>query len=539
MRLFGNYNRRRAFEAYVFIGLILIGAALFAFSWQTVTQIRNEARRSSAAYAVVTSVLASLEFEENVKLTTAALNYVEAFTDPSMYVDVQNDPQQYWFRMVDEAGRFSKMADFDFIVMATGALQPPSFWKLSEQLPTEDSKRKERLNSLALFWETVFNYQPISIKQYRANPKTGVLEERIVAYLHYSKTWEFMKQLQAMSSQFGQTMTFPSIVTDIEGEMLRDENDEIIGYWKELEESLPKDTDAKAERLRAMAAEMDEMNEPIPITRHSIDPDTGKPINKVTAYFHYGDPPLVNLLFWIPLGQLMLILAFILIGFYTYRRARAREQQALWVGMARETAHQLGTPISSLMGWLALAEERQLRPEEVGEFSKDVERLQKITNRFGQIGKDMQLVSGDLVTAVRNAYEYCVRRLPRRGKDLHVSLSTPESLPMRFAPELLEWVVENLIKNAAQSLTDYKGSVDVKLIQENGWATLTVADTGRGIARKEMERIFMPGYSTRTGGWGLGLTLVKRIVEDYHGGVISVKSQPGAGTMFIIKIPIK
>jgi two-component system, sporulation sensor kinase D len=338
------------------------------------------------------------------------------------------------------------------------------------------------------------------------------------------------EQLNREIGELGGTMNFPSIVTDTAGEP--------VSYWKQLEKQLPPEGESRTKKLKEMVARMDRINKPIAIYRYFQDPHTLAIRKETFAYFHYGPPFVIDLLQWIPLGQLVLILIFVLIGFLTYRHARQREQQAIWVGMARETAHQLSTPISGLMGWLALAEERQLKSEEITEFDKDIKRLRKIAERFGEIGKEPIFVKHDLVEVVRNAYSYCQRRLPALGSTMQMDIELPSHLYVQFAPELMEWVVENLIKNAAQSLVDGRGFIRLKLATDGNDAVLTVTDNGRGINRKDLSFIFVPGFTTRKGGWGLGLTLVKRIVEDYHHGEIDVKSDSGSGTTFNIRIPL-
>ena len=227
---------------------------------------------------------------------------------------------------------------------------------------------------------------------------------------------------------------------------------------------------------------------------------------------------------------------FIAIIYFALRASKKAEQNRLWVGLSKETAHQLGTPISSLMAWLQLLEAEGVDKETVREMDKDVNRLSTIASRFSKIGSRPSMEPMELNGVVSQAVNYMKSRISRR-----ISLTfTPSSssVEANLSAPLLEWVMENLIKNAVDAM-DGQGAITVKVKSTYDKAVITVSDTGKGMTRKQRSDIFKPGYSTKKRGWGLGLTLARRIITQYHGGRIYVSdSQPGIGTTFTIELPL-
>jgi signal transduction histidine kinase len=212
------------------------------------------------------------------------------------------------------------------------------------------------------------------------------------------------------------------------------------------------------------------------------------------------------------------------------------EQNKVWVGLSKETAHQLGTPISSLMAWMELLPEMGVDRDTVTEMDKDVKRLSTIAARFSKIGSQPQMEDEDLNNVVAHAAGYMSTRISSRIS-LTVNLATMP-LPANVSAPLLEWVMENLIKNAVDAM-EGSGFINVISGQEKEIAFIEVSDTGKGISRKNLQTVFNPGFTTKKRGWGLGLTLAKRIIETYHRGKIYVKtSTPGVGTTFRIELPL-
>lgn len=253
-------------------------------------------------------------------------------------------------------------------------------------------------------------------------------------------------------------------------------------------------------------------------------------------WLYYEDSKVLKILSFYPYVQVLVLLAFVLIVYYAVSSTKRAEQNKVWVGLSKETAHQLGTPISSLMAWMELLEESGVSPETVAEMNKDVKRLSTIASRFSKIGSKPSMEPHDLNEIVGHAAEYMSSRISRR-----ISLKVnPWSSPLTvtLSPPLTEWVMENLIKNAVDAM-EGSGNITVDIRPEKNTAVIEITDTGKGIARKNQKAIFNPGFTTKSRGWGLGLTLTKRIIEDYHGGLIYVKkSELGVGTTFAIELPL-
>lgn len=255
----------------------------------------------------------------------------------------------------------------------------------------------------------------------------------------------------------------------------------------------------------------------------------------VTQYLYYEDSTLLRRMSVFPYIQLLVMLAFIAVVYFAVLSTKKAEQNKVWVGLSKETAHQLGTPISSLMAWMELLPDMGVDPDTLAEMNKDVNRLSTIASRFSKIGSEPKMERACINTVVRNATDYMNTRISPR-----ISLSfrddTAPTEVMACTP-LLEWVIENLIKNAVDAMEGH-GSIDVEMLDSAGSAVIEVSDTGKGIARKNFKNVFNPGFTTKSRGWGLGLTLAKRIVEQYHRGRIFVaRSTVGAGTTFRIELP--
>lgn len=258
----------------------------------------------------------------------------------------------------------------------------------------------------------------------------------------------------------------------------------------------------------------------------------------VVQHLYYEDSTLLRRLSWYPYIQVIVMAAFVLVVYMAVTSSKRAEQNKVWVGLSKETAHQLGTPISSLMAWIEMMRAQDIDPEMVGEMDKDVKRLNTIASRFSKIGSQPKMESADLNEVASSACAYMRGRISRR-----ITLDfipAPEVLPVYISAPLVEWVMENLIKNAVDAM-DGKGTITVTTgTSDDGKAVVEVADTGRGMSRKMRKEVFRPGFTTKKRGWGLGLTLARRIVEQYHGGRICISaSEPGVGTTFRITLPIR
>ena len=252
--------------------------------------------------------------------------------------------------------------------------------------------------------------------------------------------------------------------------------------------------------------------------------------------YYYGESPLLKETKLYPIIQLLVIGLFIFIAILLQQTNYRSGQNQLWASLAKETAHQLGTPVSSLEGWLEILKENPENAYFVSEIAKDVQRLQLITDRFGKIGSQPKLEDTNLNTQV----DLIVQYMKKRAGGQVVFEYAPENtafIQAQISPPLFDWVMENLLKNALDAM-DGKGIITVTLIISNHEIIIDITDTGKGIPTKYLKKVFKPGFTTKKRGWGLGLSLSKRIVEQYHKGKLFVKwSEPGKGTIFRITLP--
>ena len=252
-------------------------------------------------------------------------------------------------------------------------------------------------------------------------------------------------------------------------------------------------------------------------------------------WIYYKDSALLNRLRFYPIYQLGFIGLFMFIAYFMFSASRRSEQNKVWAGMAKETAHQIGTPLSSLMAWTELLKEKEGTEQMVAEMEKDIKRLETITERFSKIGSKSELQKRDIVSLVSQSIEYLKARMPVNtefdiqvpGKEIIIPLNSV----------LFEWVIENLVTNAVDAMKG-KGKISVSITEEENKIVINISDTGDGIDRSIIKNIFKPGVTSKKRGWGLGLSLSKRIIEEYHKGSIFVmKSEKGKGTTFTIRLP--
>lgn len=251
--------------------------------------------------------------------------------------------------------------------------------------------------------------------------------------------------------------------------------------------------------------------------------------------YYYGNTTLLKQVKYYPLIQLVLVALFILVTIIALKTSFRSTENQVWAGMAKETAHQLGTPLTSLQGWVELLKEQGENPKIVSEIEKDIRRLELVSDRFGKIGSTPQLEPHDILSQVNQMVEYIRRRAA--GKiEFKVHAEPPGPIIGRISPPLFDWVIENLLKNALDAM-EGSGLIEVSVVQESGRVSIDVSDTGKGIARENLSKVFNPGFTTKKRGWGLGLSLCKRIIEQYHQGSLTVRhSEPGKGTTFRVVI---
>lgn len=310
--------------------------------------------------------------------------------------------------------------------------------------------------------------------------------------------------------------TIPVLLTDSEGNILQHRN-----FKLPATEGDPRNDEFLKERLDRLRGSSNTIR---------IELAPGE-----THYLYYEDSTLLRRLSVFPYIQLLVMLAFIAVVYFAVLSTKKAEQNKVWVGLSKETAHQLGTPISSLMAWMELLPDMGVDPDTVAEMNKDVNRLSTIASRFSKIGSAPRMEPADLNVITSEASGYMATRIsPKISLRCNTAAGT---LPVMACAPLLAWVIENLVKNAVDAM-DGNGNITVETKSTLTGASIEISDTGKGISRKNFDTIFRPGYTTKKRGWGLGLTLARRIIEEYHGGRIYVaRSAPGAGTTFRIDFP--
>lgn len=300
-----------------------------------------------------------------------------------------------------------------------------------------------------------------------------------------------------------------------------DENGE-LGTNINIDKSKLKDTT----EINKLIKKFKSQNQPIEVI-------LGKNV-KQTIY--YGNSPLLNKLKYYPLALLLIILLFSSLVYFYYRSSKIAQQNKLWTGMAKETAHQIGTPLSSLIGWTEILKSENVNPDYISEIGKDIKRLETITERFSKIGSIPELKKKDIVAETKHAFAYLQSRT---SKLIDFKIEIPNTtINVNLNEQLYGWTVENLVKNAIDAMKG-KGQLSLKLFEADKNVYIQITDTGKGIPKNQFNKIFEPGYTTKKRGWGLGLSLAKRIIEDYHNGKIKVlNSEIGKGSTFQMSLKV-
>lgn len=277
-------------------------------------------------------------------------------------------------------------------------------------------------------------------------------------------------------------------------------------------------------QLKQMAKEFAAINDPIEI-------DLG---NGEKQYICYGESKLLKNLSYYPIVYIVVFLLYALLLTVVLIALKRAEQNRVWIGLTKETAHQLGTPISSLLAWTEILKSRYPEDDMLPEMEHDVQRLRTIAERFSQVGSKQELALSDLNAVTKKAFDYMRARI---SKKINMEFSATGNIQVMLNAPLFEWVMENLCKNAVDAMEN-DGTIRVQVRQNGNCAVIDISDTGKGLPMKNYKRIFYPGYTTKKRGWGLGLSLAKRIIEEYHHGKIYVKhSEIGKGTTFRIELP--
>lgn len=349
--------------------------------------------------------------------------------------------------------------------------------------------------------------------------KMGVWAEAMRSLTSADETTDLNLVLRVINDNH----TIPVIVTDEKGRVTTSRNLRL--HYHTSRDSVKQVNEALA-RLKAGGHSM----------RISLGTDEVGETHATALYIYYGQSLLLQRLAWFPYVQLGVVTVFLLVALLALLSTKRAEQNKVWVGLTKETAHQLGTPISSLMAWMAVMRETHPDDALIDEMEADVRRLEMVAERFSKIGSAPKLHPETVGPIVERVAEYIARRIPKSVK-LTVDLRDESELIPISAP-LVEWVVEVLCKNAADAMPGV-GQIGISGGKVGDRYVIDVADTGKGIERKHHKTVFRPGFTTKQRGWGLGLSLAKRIIEEYHHGRIYVlRSAPGEGTVFRIELPI-
>ena len=357
-------------------------------------------------------------------------------------------------------------------------------------------------------------------------------KERQIVEL-YAKGIEYVANTSSMDVDI--TFLFDNIIKPIDFPLILTDPDNKVNLESRTDiRNIIYDTTLSRKELEVlfsnMIIEMDNQHSPISVTYE----DT-----LVLTKIHYGDSDLITQLKFYPYLQIIIATLFVILGYIGFSNIKRSEQSNIWVGMAKETAHQFGTPISSLMGWLEMLKIHYKDPDKVlditEEITNDVEKLNKITYRFSKIGSTPELKKKIVFDEIKKVTEYFYRRLPQTGKSVELNIEGDRDASAELNSELFEWVIENLVKNALDAIGPKDGKINIVVSQSFNTVEIDVSDNGKGIEMKRRKDVFRPGYSTKRRGWGLGLSLSKRIIEGYHRGKIFVKNSiPGEGATFKI-----
>jgi two-component sensor histidine kinase len=455
---------------------------------RTFSQLRDKERKEMALWIDATKELSK----------ATPLDQIPDFTFPLKIIDDNKDIPVI---LLDDERNISGSINLDFDT-ASLRLQHPDL--SSEELTNlfEDS-----LLTLSDNWKKI--HPAFTVEVY---------EGLFMTYI-YSDSREIVKlekERDSLLNSFNQELInneglVPVLLVDAK-------TNEVIG--SNLEKEKLNETN-----LKKTIAELKLQNEPI-----IIDFENGR---KNILYF--DDSAELKQLQYFPYIIFFIIGLFIFIGYLIFSTFRKAEQNQVWAGMAKETAHQLGTPLSSLMAWVHLLEEQKIDPMITKEMQKDVDRLEKVTDRFSKIGSGAKLEVSDISETVKSVLDYLRLRISDK---VSIDFISKEPVPVEHNAPLMEWVIENIVKNAVDAM-EGNGKLIVTVHKAPEWVHVDIKDNGKGISQKQLKSIFQPGFSTKKRGWGLGLSLVNRIVKEYHKGKVFVlESQVDVGTTFRISIPL-
>jgi len=486
----------------VAIGVVLVLSSLW-FTNNLVQRIAKEERQKIRLWA------------EAIQKKARLVNYTDQLFDKLR--DEERKKVEIWAEASSIlAGSADITSDFSFLTkVITGNTTVPVIWttkdgivKAQRNVPEDIAESPELLQKE--IEKMAQQFDPIEIVY--ASGKTDYLyyeDSRIITELE--RTFEDLEN-SFISEVVSNTASVPVLY-------IKADHNEVIAYGN-VDSTIVYDSIQRA----ILIDEMKASNTPIEIQLQEGE----------SSFIYYKNSDTLKALTYFPYVQLSVMGIFIFIAYYLFSTARRSEQNQVWVGMAKETAHQLGTPLSSLVGWVTYLESKG-EIQIAQEIDKDVSRLQMVTERFSKIGSLPELTTHNIIEVVGRSVAYFKQRKPKKV-NIDFEFDNPV-VEAQLNPSLFEWVIENLMKNALDAL-EGKGEIKLHIFEEGLSIVIEISDSGKGMTLKNKADIFQPGYTTKKRGWGLGLTLAKRIVESYHKGKIVVKStKPGLGTTFRITLP--
>ncbi|MBK9176385.1 MAG: HAMP domain-containing histidine kinase [Flavobacteriales bacterium] len=496
------YSRKQRWKLVLAaVAMLLVGASLW-YSSRIVDDIRAEERHKVRLWA------------EAVQNRAELVNYTER-----LFERLREEERKKVQLFADAMQRLGRAEDTDFSfylrvvqdnttvpVVIVDAKQEVKFHRNLDTLIVNHPERlKAEVDAMAALREAI----PIAV---HGNQKQ---------YLYYKDSKVFTELQEVMEGIIRSFISETVMSTAAVPVIYTDSSRTRILETTNIEDELLADT---AGMLRRIAA-MEQVNTPIAIDL----PGKGR------NYIFYEESLVIKQLRYFPYVQLAILALFLLVAYALFSVFRNAEQNQVWVGMAKETAHQLGTPLSSLMAWVEMLKEQGVDPSALNEMRKDLDRLEVITERFSKIGSSPDLTPEKLYHTLRATVLYLRPRLPARAQ-IEVAMPADAELQVPLNRPLFSWVIENLIRNAVDAM-EGEGTITIEMVTEGSHVHVDVTDTGKGIPQAKHKTVFQPGYTTKKRGWGLGLSLSKRIIEKYHGGRILVKrSAPGKGTTFRITL---
>lgn len=354
----------------------------------------------------------------------------------------------------------------------------------------------------------------------------------------YAKSLEYIANDTSSTGEYN--FIFNEIILQIDFPIIAtDKEYKTVEFYKNVDIDTTLSVKKRNEVLLDFAKEMKEQNPPVKVTYKD---------SLVLSYVNYGQSDLITKLKYLPYFEFLVAGIFILLGYIGFSYIKKHEQSNLWVGLSKETAHQLGTPLSSLLGWMEMLKNTEDKSDELEgvtvEIGKDLDRLKKIAGRFSKIGSQPKLIDENVTEVIKSVCSYFEKRIPslvssdgKVMKKVSINILTKENVFVKINRDLFEWVIENLLKNALDAIDKNTGQIDFKISDKGREVIIDVKDNGKGIDKKYKKDIFRPGFSTKRRGWGLGLSLAKRIIDDYHKGkLLLFDSVLDEGTTFRIKL---